>query len=463
MATSNTEQKQPLGRSVDLPSVNTTVPEVLGTGRAGDLPQMAQVVTLRCKEKGQQEKLQLYDIQPDGSGRLDWAAAEKAFDADTVKIEGRGPPGVFPSGEREGLTRDIFHPGSVLQVTVTRKQGTSASGTGMELLEMTSATYSMVKGLVEKDKPESKAFSRASSNDVTAVLGEFDFMILKGEDEEPLQAPPDSIPEMDPFPFWEYGNENAAAEDLAMEHKQHLQTCGVRMGRGGFAVEDLHNQNALLALRVGSRCFKGGLDCAVLPYAVSQACAARNIRVGFEHKQRQEHKDIFAAVQNIQGNKQEGTKGKSLQSNEPQAIIALVAAVHANSLPLDLILTDGEKNILLRFKGKELLQYSGLSRREAYYAVAQRLKDAEDLKVKRGRIPEDLVDQLDPMLTEAHRVLKQKIGEAGTAEGLTSQLLSVLSSEQSLDERLQTTFETILPWARQIESGIPLEIQQMYA
>lgn len=56
---------------------------------------------------------------------------------------------------------------------------------------------------------------------------------------------------MDPFPFWEYGNENAAAEDLAMEHKQHLQTCGVRMGRGGFAVEDLHNQNALLALRVG--------------------------------------------------------------------------------------------------------------------------------------------------------------------------------------------------------------------
>ena len=65
-----------------------------------------------------------------------------------------------------------------------------------------------------------------------------------------------------------------------------------------------------------------------------------------------------------QGNKQEGTKGKSLESNEPQAIIALVAAVHANSLPLDLILTDGEKNILLRFKGKELLQYSGLSRRE---------------------------------------------------------------------------------------------------
>ena len=81
------------------------------------------MVTLRWEEEGQQEPLQLYDIQHDGSGRLDWAAAEKAFDADTVKIEGRGPPGIFPSGEREGLTRDIFQPGSVLQVTITRKQG----------------------------------------------------------------------------------------------------------------------------------------------------------------------------------------------------------------------------------------------------------------------------------------------------------------------------------------------------
>ena len=81
------------------------------------------MVTLLCKEKGQQEKLQVYDIQPDGSGRLDWAAVKEAFDADTVKIQGRGPPGLFRSGDKEGLTRDIFQPGSVLPVTVSRKQG----------------------------------------------------------------------------------------------------------------------------------------------------------------------------------------------------------------------------------------------------------------------------------------------------------------------------------------------------
>ena len=65
-----------------------------------------------------------------------------------------------------------------------------------------------------------------------------------------------------------------------------------------------------------------------------------------------------------QGNKQDGTKEKSLESTQPQAIIALVAAVYVNSLPLDLILTDGEIYVLLRFKGKELLKYSGLSNRE---------------------------------------------------------------------------------------------------
>jgi len=108
-------------------------------------------------------------------------------------------------------------------------------------------------------------------------------------------------------------------------------------------------------------------------------------------------------------------------------------------------------------------QSSSFPNAQAYYAVAQRLQEDEDLKVKRGRVPEDLVERLDPSLTEAHRTLRRKLGEAGAAEALTNQLLSVLSSEDSLDDRLQATFETILPWARELKSGIPLEVQHMYA
>ena len=56
---------------------------------------------------------------------------------------------------------------------------------------------------------------------------------------------------MGPFPFWNYGDEKAAAGDLAREHKKHLQACGVRMGRGGFGVLDLHDEDDLLELPVG--------------------------------------------------------------------------------------------------------------------------------------------------------------------------------------------------------------------
>ena len=88
---------------------------------------VTQVAKLHGEEEGEQEELQLYDIQDDGRGRLDWTAAERAFDARLLKIKGRGPPGVFPSGDREGLTRDTFQPGSVLPVTVYRKQGETRS------------------------------------------------------------------------------------------------------------------------------------------------------------------------------------------------------------------------------------------------------------------------------------------------------------------------------------------------
>lgn len=59
----------------------------------------------------------------------DWIGrpVERALTADLVEIEGRGSPGLFPSGHREGLTRAIFQPGSTIRVSVSRKvQGMAA-------------------------------------------------------------------------------------------------------------------------------------------------------------------------------------------------------------------------------------------------------------------------------------------------------------------------------------------------
>ena len=81
---------------------------------------LAQVVILRWEEGGEQEEQELYDIQPDGSGRLDWAAVKETFNADTVKITGRGSPSVLKDGEWKGFTLRTFQPGSTIMVAVSR-------------------------------------------------------------------------------------------------------------------------------------------------------------------------------------------------------------------------------------------------------------------------------------------------------------------------------------------------------
>ena len=91
---------------------------------------LTQVVNLRWEEKGEQEDLELYDIQLDGRGRLDWAAVKEAFSADQVDIKGRGPPGLLQEGDRKGLTRATFQPGSIILVTVSRQAQGEDRATG---------------------------------------------------------------------------------------------------------------------------------------------------------------------------------------------------------------------------------------------------------------------------------------------------------------------------------------------
>jgi hypothetical protein len=44
----------------------------------------------------------------------------------------------------------------------------------------------------------------------------------------------------------------------------------------------------------GNKWYRGGLDSAVLPFAVRPSSAANHIRVGFEHKQSHEDKKTYA-------------------------------------------------------------------------------------------------------------------------------------------------------------------------
>ena len=91
---------------------------------------LAQVVNLRWEEGGEQHKQEVWNILPDGSGRLDWAAVKEAFGADLVEIEDRGTPALLKDGEWKGFTMGTFQPGSTILVTVSRRAQGESRATG---------------------------------------------------------------------------------------------------------------------------------------------------------------------------------------------------------------------------------------------------------------------------------------------------------------------------------------------
>ena len=82
---------------------------------------LAQVVILRWEEGDEEHKQKLYNIHLDGSGRLKWAAVEKAFGADLVEIKDEGTPVLLDEGQWKGFTIDTFQPGSTILVIVSRR------------------------------------------------------------------------------------------------------------------------------------------------------------------------------------------------------------------------------------------------------------------------------------------------------------------------------------------------------
>lgn len=65
-----------------------------------------------------------------------------------------------------------------------------------------------------------------------------------------------------------------------------------------------------------------------------------------------------------QGGSSQGSQRRLLSCSHGQAVIALIAAVAINIVPLDLVLTDGNGYVIWRFLGKQLLKYENLTARE---------------------------------------------------------------------------------------------------
>ena len=100
--------------------------------------------------------------------------------------------------------------------------------------------------------------------------------------------------EADVFDYSQWPAENIASTALIEHHKQQLAKFGVQLGRGGYAVLDLHSEQSLFKVQVGCKIYKGGVDAGVVPYGTRRGSAARMLRAAWEHKQGAADKGDYA-------------------------------------------------------------------------------------------------------------------------------------------------------------------------
>ena len=98
--------------------------------------------------------------------------------------------------------------------------------------------------------------------------------------------------DIDTFDFSQFVDEDAGTPSFVEYHRNQLQACGVRMGRSGYKVLDLH-EDPMYHVEIGNKRYNGGVDGGVVPYAVRAASAAKLLRIGFEHKQSTADKATF--------------------------------------------------------------------------------------------------------------------------------------------------------------------------
>ena len=100
------------------------------------------------------------------------------------------------------------------------------------------------------------------------------------------------VSDINTFDFSQFVDEDAGTPSFVEYHHNQLQACGVRMGRSGYQVLDLH-EDPMYQVEIGNKRYNGGVDGGVVPYAVLAGSAANLLRIGFVHKQSTADKATF--------------------------------------------------------------------------------------------------------------------------------------------------------------------------
>lgn len=141
-----------------------------------------------------------------------------------------------------------------------------------------------------------RGFSSVGAAAAEALLSSLSIQEVDGNELEPIKLP-DDCPECSSFDFSQYHNEDAGTPDLLKHHQQHLEKMGVKFGRDGYEVFDLHNTKVLFTIMsaVGPS-YRGNIDGCVAPFGLMPSSAAQQCRVGFVHKQSPKQKQAKQAL-----------------------------------------------------------------------------------------------------------------------------------------------------------------------
>ena len=102
-----------------------------------------------------------------------------------------------------------------------------------------------------------------------------------------------SAPACQIFDFSQYNNENAGTHDLLNHHQAELVKFGVKFGRNGFTMYDLHEHRNPYPIAHDGQEYHGGLDGGIAPHGLGIASAANQLRVAYEHKQSKAQKQRY--------------------------------------------------------------------------------------------------------------------------------------------------------------------------
>ncbi|KXZ45490.1 hypothetical protein GPECTOR_54g231 [Gonium pectorale] len=232
--------------------------------------------------------------------------------------------------------------------------------TKINVWDMVAAVRQAVRAEFDAQLPanEIQPFSGVSKSAAYGLLGKLDITAIDGSiiAEDELKVPKDTDTCGD-F-TWSSGDENTETPALLRHHKHQLERLGVRFGRDGYAVYDVHSYvSDGLTIQVGNKEYEGIFDGCVAPYGLMDCSAITQCRIVYVHI------------------KPPGT----LDECEGQAIMVLLAANAYAPSPVLLDCTDGVIHNLYALRGGELIRWKGLAPTTAYYMQARHLQSLPNL------------------------------------------------------------------------------------